>query len=246
MNHLSTFGAIDIGNTRIKTALFQNNELMQENYLSDLAQVLEWVKSTQPNFTIISSVKKITEVYLKEVSTITKTFFLDHSLPLPFKNLYQTPTTLGADRLAGIAGAMFFYPQKNCLVFDLGTCITIDFLNEKGEFEGGNISLGMQMRFRALHEFTSKLPYIQPSQKNNLTGKNTEQAIENGVIQGIILEIEGYIEAYKQKYTDLQVILCGGDTEYFADKIKNTIFAVPNLNLWGLYQILQYNVVQNN
>ncbi len=237
------YATIDIGNTRIKAGIFANNELVQENYFSDSAQLYAWLKDIKPTFSIVSAVKNFSDVYLREMSSFTKVYVLNHELSIPFKNLYQTPKTLGADRLASIAGAMYLYPQKNCLVFDLGTCITADFLNKNAEFLGGNISLGMMTRFRALHEYTAKLPWLQATDKITLTGSNTEKAIENGVIQGIIWELKGCIEAYKQKYTEIEVVFCGGDADFFMNFLPNlNIISLPNINLWGLYYILKTNV----
>ncbi|TAE75064.1 MAG: type III pantothenate kinase [Bacteroidetes bacterium] len=237
------YATVDIGNSRIKTGIFIEDKLTEENYFSELAEVDIWVKKTKPNFTIFSSVKNISSPYLKEMESITNVYVLNHDLPIPFKNLYQTPKTLGSDRLASVAGAMYLYPHKNCLVFDLGTCITSDFINKNAEFLGGNISLGMLMRFRALHEYTAKLPWLQATDKITLTGNHTEQAIENGVIQGIVWEMKGCIEAYRQKYSEVEIIFCGGDADFFIEFFKEiNVNSLPNINLWGLYFILKSNL----
>lgn len=241
--NLQKYAAIDVGNSRIKVGIFEENQLVEENYFSDLSQINDWIRKIKPTATIFSAVKNISEVYLKEMKSLTNVYVLNHALSIPFKNLYESPKTLGADRLASTAGAIYLYPNKNCLVFDLGTCITADFINDKSEFIGGNISLGMMMRFRALHEYTAKLPWLQATNKVTLTGKNTEEAIENGVIQGIFWEIKGCINAYKELYPEIEIIFCGGDADFLIDFFVDLdVKSMPNINLWGLYSILKYNI----
>lgn len=244
--NIKKYATIDVGNTRIKAGIFENNNLIEENYFADLSEINTWIRELNPVAIIFSAVKNISEVYLKEMASLTEVYVLNYSLPIPFKNLYQSPKTLGADRLASIAGANYLYPNKNCLVFDLGTCITADFINENSEFIGGNISLGMMMRFRALHEYTAKLPWLEATNIVTLTGKNTEEAIENGVIQGIVWEIKGCIEAYKSLYPSIEIIFCGGDADFLIDFFGDSkVKSLPNINLYGLYFILQMNMEKN-
>jgi type III pantothenate kinase len=171
-----------------------------------------------------------------------KKFILRHTLPLPITNHYATPATLGVDRLAGACGARQMFPGSNCLVIDAGTCITYDFLDAGGSYLGGGISPGLHMRFQAVHTFTKKLPLVQAVDNINLIGNSTEQCIQSGVIHGVLEEVQGIIRQYREKFEDLKVILCGGDTHFFENQLKASIFAVPELVLSGLNSILIYNV----
>ena len=160
---------------------------------------------------------------------------------VPIKNLYETPETLGCDRLAAAVGADLLYPESNILIVDFGTAITIDLVTAAGEFKGGNISPGAMTRFRALHDYTSKLPLRSLSDDTMLISTNSNQAVESGVINGIVYEIEGYITRLSQDYEDLKIIFTGGDGNFFAKRLKNTIFAIYDLVVYGLNRILEYN-----
>ena len=161
---------------------------------------------------------------------------------LPFKNLYLDKETLGFDRIAAAAGAQALFPGENIIIIDAGTAITIDVVTKEGQFIGGNISPGVDMRFKALNEFTSKLPLVKIEGETGITAKTTEDAIRFGVFNGIKYEMDGYIDAFNQIYENLKVILTGGDHKYFDKKLKNSIFADSNLTLKGLNKILQFNV----
>jgi len=167
---------------------------------------------------------------------------LDNQTPLPIKNNYQTPETLGKDRLAAVTGAYQLYPGQNVLVIDAGTAVTYDFINHKGEYAGGSISPGLTMRFRALHTFTTRLPLLQAEEISYLTGCNTRESILSGVMNGLRIEIDGIIDQYSILWPSFQVILTGGDAKYFEKILKNSIFASPNLVITGLKLILDYNL----
>ena len=170
-------------------------------------------------------------------------FFIDLNeyTNIPIKNLYDSKSTLGKDRLAAVIGANNFYPKSNVLVIDMGTAITFDFINKKDQYLGGSISPGLEMRFSALNHFTGKLPLLKKNEKFSLIGSNTESAIISGVQNGIIFEIDSYINNIKKEYEDLKTILTGGDAIFFDKKLKNTIFVDLNLNFIGLNTILEYN-----
>lgn len=161
---------------------------------------------------------------------------LSHTTPVPIRNLYETPQTLGSDRLAGAVGASCLFPHDNVIVFDFGTAITIDFI-QNNCFLGGNISPGLQTRFRALQYFTQRLPLCAASDQELLMGRNTKEAIEAGVQIGILAEVESYLSRYKE----YKVLFTGGDAFYFAKKIKSPIFVVRNLIVVGLNAIVEYN-----
>ena len=182
---------------------------------------------------IYAEISNIIEVYSAEV--------LSEKTPLPIINSYKTPLTLGKDRLAAVVGASVLYPGKDVLVFDAGTCLTIDFINSDKEYVGGRISPGIEMRYNALHTFTDKLPLIK-SEKNTLViGNDTKTSIISGVQQGILAEVKTIISEYKIQNTDTVFVFTGGDSFYFEKELKNSIFANPNLVLIGLNEILDYN-----
>jgi type III pantothenate kinase len=235
---------VDWGNTFIKAGWF-SGEILQENFTQwQESDLIHWIHQQKPDFTLISSVNRMDENFLKKIQSHTQYLLLQSDTLLPIQNRYDTPHTLGMDRLAAAVGAFELYPERNCLIIDAGTCITFDFLDSEGNFQGGNISLGLQMRFKALHEFTAKLPLINPDEftEATLTGKSTKEAIFNGVVQGIIGETLHIIDEYRQKFEDLAVLVCGGDYRFFETRLKVPIFAIPNLTLVGLNRILSYNV----
>ena len=164
------------------------------------------------------------------------------STDLPIRNNYLTPRTLGLDRLASAVGAWTLFPDKELLVIDAGTAITFDLIEKGGTFVGGNISVGLQSRFRALHEFTDKLPLVQVTEDYPLVGRTTSEAIQSGIIHGMTLEIDGMIGLMKKKYPEIQPVLTGGDALFFERRLKSPIFVKSEITLIGLNRILEYNV----
>jgi type III pantothenate kinase len=236
--------AIDIGNTRTKLGIFQNDELvLKETWDSlELTKLKEWLYNHPVEKIILSTVANINE----EINDYFNSHFyyiqLTEKTSLPVKNLYETPETLGKDRLAAVAGAFELFPSQNCLVIDAGTCITLDLLNEEGEYLGGNITPGIEMRFKAMHHFTARLPLVERKMQKNWIGKSTETAMRNGGQLGTILEVKAFIRMCRRKYKGLNVILTGGDADFFAKNLKTKIFANQNLVLIGLNKILKHNV----
>jgi len=170
---------------------------------------------------------------------------LDHSTPIPLENRYRTPDTLGYDRIAAAVGAYTICPGKNVLVIDAGTAITYDIVTSEGAFVGGNISTGLEIRFKSLNKYTNRLPQLErPEEKPGLLGSSTREAIQSGIVNGLLFEVDGFIEAFKRKYPKLQVVLTGGDAKYFEGKLKSSIFVDLNLNLIGLNRILEHNAAQ--
>ena len=238
---------IDIGNTKTKYALFEGDNLVlvksvEDNILiNDLTNVSGIGQITSA---IISSVKDENlqvEEFLKQRNI--KTIVLTHKTPLPFINKYATPETLGKDRIALAAAAQKLYPGNNVLIIDAGTSITYDFVTKKNEYLGGGIAPGLYMRFKSLHTFTAKLPLINPDEEKwpDLVGNTTEKAILSGVMNGILQETDGIINAYKEVFGDVVTVLSGGDYKYFDKRLKNSIFARPNLVLEGWLEILNFN-----
>lgn len=238
---------IDIGNTFTKTAVFQEDIIIWKKTSSKLTIEIfyEIFSKYDVKSCIISNVRENIFQFEDFLKSKMHVFVLDHKTPLPFINLYSTPNTLGRDRMAGIAAAAKIFPKKNVLVIDAGTSITYDFINSKNEYLGGGISLGLSMRFKALNEFTGKLPLIKFNDDDinipKLIGQNTETSILSGVVIGFVKEIEGIINDYKSLNNQLKIIVTGGDHKYFDKLLKYKTFAAPYLVLNGLKGILDFN-----
>lgn len=235
---------IDIGNSVAKLAVFDSNEMVEIRHCSNqtLDQLPDLCNRYAIKKGILSSVITLNEKCRKQLDELKIPIIeLSYRTPVPIKNLYQTPQTLGMDRLAAVVGANALKPGHPLLVIDAGTCITYDFIDGKGQYHGGNISPGKRMRFKALHSFTDKLPEICPEGETPAYGQTTETAIRSGVIHGIEFEIMGYISHLMKNYPELLVFLTGGDEFSFETNLKNTIFADGLLVLKGLNRILTYN-----
>ncbi len=238
----------DFGNTRLKCAVFNNSSIVEiislDNDNDDTIKGL--LNKYQPQKTILSSVIDHNINVEKILSSVSSFHKLSHLSKFPFASAVSKPETIGADRLALAAGAVYFHPQKNNLVIGLGTCITFNFINKYNQFLGGSISPGMEMRFKSLQTFTAKLPLIKPDLSAigtgfPLTGYDTKTNILSGVLLGMAKEIDGIIMDYAEKFSNFNVLLTGGDAPYFARHIKSKIFADPDLIFKGLYAISEYN-----
>jgi type III pantothenate kinase len=237
---------VDIGNTLTKLAIFRNSEIIYIDSVELLKPELIgqlYIQFPEITQSFISSVSDIPEnIRIALTKKGKKANTLDSKTKLPFSIKYKTPDTLGKDRIAAVAGAYSIYPFKNVLVIDAGTAITYELLNSKAEYLGGNISPGLDMRYRALNHFTAKLPLLTRQQEFSLIGESTSEAIINGVQNGLIFEIEGYIRELKNTYPELITIITGGNSQFFEYKLKKSIRVLPNLTLIGLNAILEYNV----
>ncbi len=235
---------IDVGNTYIKLAVYSKNKLIKR--LS--ANQDEFEKSIQDIFKsytidkgIVSSVGRLPKSAINALKKSTALLELNHNTKVPFKNLYATPKTLGVDRIALVSASVEQFPKNNVLIIDAGSCITYDFVNSKNEYLGGAISPGIRLRYKALHNFTANLPLLAKRQPKILIGNSTKTSIHSGVVFGIIKEIEGIVNEYETKYSDLTVILTGGDAKFLSKRLKSSIFANSNFLLEGLNYILEYN-----
>lgn len=236
---------IDVGNTLLKLAVFDSDVLFhkknckKKEFLTILSEVSEvYSKITH---CIVSSVGDFTKRELSKLEECYSVVVLTNLTKVPFRNLYETPKTLGVDRIALVSAAAVGYPDRNVLIIDAGSCVTYDFLNIANEYLGGAISLGLSMRYSALNSFTAKLPYLEANTPKNLIGNSTAASIHSGVTQGLLYEIDGFIEDYKTNYTDLTIILTGGDAHFLRDSLKSDIFANSNFLLEGLNFILEHN-----
>jgi type III pantothenate kinase len=236
---------IDVGNSHIKVGFFEQEkpvEFLQTDTQKELIRMLE---KRPADYAIVCSVTKSAEVIQEILSNyVRRAFALTHQLPVPVENYYQTPETLGMDRLAGVVGASVFFPGESSLVIDAGTCLKYDFLDTGRHYRGGSISPGLRMRFQAMHQFTASLPLLSPEPKPPLTGTDTFGAMQSGVLNGVIAEINGITERYREAFPGCRVLLTGGDAAFFETHLKFPIFAAPKLVLVGLNRILQYNVYQ--
>ena len=235
---------IDSGNSAAKVGIFDQQKLVGKFTFVVLEELYSFVRSASYENLLISSVNADTQEIASRAVVDGKKFILTKGLPLPVNNLYATPDTLGMDRLAGVCGALELFPGSNNLVIDAGTCITYDFVDKERNYRGGSISPGLNMRFRAVHTFTAKLPLVSPERHVKLIGDTTQASIQSGVVNGLLAEIEGIIRLYKEKFPGLRVILCGGDAGFFENQLKASIFASPELVLVGLNSILIHNVNQ--
>jgi type III pantothenate kinase len=233
---------IDIGNSSLKAA-FSEGIKLGEVFKYDGDDAIGFVKGIIqkdiPEALVVSSVRGDKAELLEKLETIfEKVAVVGINASIPIKSYYSTPETVGADRIAASAGAGILFPGKKCIIFDFGTALTIDFTDEYGNFSGGNISLGLSTRFKALNFYTDKLPLLTIPENIGEIGESTPSAIENGIILGMINEVEGYI----RKYPDYIIIFTGGDSNYFAIKLKSPIFVIYNLVLTGLARIAENNV----
>jgi type III pantothenate kinase len=233
----------DFGNTRQKYAVFKNADLQEVILLSDTGPetISEVINRHHPDKTILSSVINHDPEVEKRLSAASAFHLLSHLTKLRFTTPVGNPSSIGADRLALVAAAVDLFPGRNNLAIALGTCITYNFINSSHAFLGGGISPGMEMRFRSLKEYTAKLPLVKEDWNFPLVGYNTVTNITSGVILGMAKEIDGFIDAYAEKYNNFNVLLTGGNSGYFVPHLKNKIFADQNLIFKGLYAISECN-----
>jgi len=235
---------IDIGNTLQKIAVFSNDEMVYCQSFPVISKTIlvDIYNQFTLKYSIISSVTDWDVEIEKFLKENTQMIQYSHETKLPITLLYQNSGTLGLDRIANAVGAATLFPNKNVLSIQAGTCLVLDFVNQKGEYLGGSISPGMKMRFEALHEKTKKLPLLKAySSYPGFQGNDTFHSIHCGVINGMRYEINGFIEDYSAKYENLTVLLTGGDANYLQKLIKNTIFAASNVVMKGLNEIIKYN-----
>lgn len=239
---------IDIGNTFIKLAVFKGSEMV--SFTSTKGEPIQVITDfCISNPLIKNSILSSVTNYDKEINNYLTTRYghvvFSHSTPVPIVNTYQSPTTLGLDRLAAAVGAKYLFPASNVLVIDAGTAITFEMINHTGEYLGGAISPGILTRYRALNTFTGKLPLLEPVDETPLIGTTTETCIHTGIMNGIVAETDGIISRYNAAFSNLMVVITGGDYKYFDKRLKIKTFAAPNLVLEGLNQILAFNIETN-
>ena len=235
---------LDIGNNYFKIGIYKNSDLIY--FFSDNSSKIESAinnvlsKYNDLSCAIISNVSSINTVDLFDSYKI-RVLQLNSTFNFPFKIQYKTPLTLGNDRLALAAAASLLYPKSNKVIIDVGTCITIDFIDYNNNFYGGSISPGIDMRYKSLNNYTANLPLLEISDKFSYPGDSTENSIHSGVIGGVCNEIKGFIKNISSKHDDVKVILTGGNAKFLSKTLKITIFANQNFILDGLNSILNLN-----
>jgi len=242
---------VDIGNTLTKIAVFNNKSLVEVQAFEGVKveNIQQLLVKWQIENAIISSVSEEIDD-LEDLLRSSCTYFrFSVDLPLQIKNQYKTPKTLGLDRLAAVVGVEVLFKGKNSLIIDSGSCITYDFVDSHGNYKGGSISPGINMRFKSVHTFTSRLPLVEADFNfNDSYGMDTRSAILSGIQSGVYYEVLGFVQAYKSHYPNLNIVLCGGDVKFFDTRLKSSIFAdavktESNLVLIGLNEVIyQQNV----
>ena len=229
---------VDIGNSRTKIAVFDGEQLSQKQVFNNIDDLRKFLSDKSFDHSIVSTVSSSPP----SLPVKGKQIQLTSTLGFPITISYDTPQTLGVDRIAAACGAFQLFPGEDCLVIDMGTCITYDLLSAKGVYEGGAIAPGVKMRFNAMNHFTARLPLAEPIADAPLTGKSTIASMQSGVINGVLEEIKGFISRYQSRYPGLRTVACGGDLVFFENSIKPSIFAAPDLVLIGLNRILLHHI----
>lgn len=237
---------IDQGNSRCKLALFeQPGDPVRETTLQDLdaAALDAFLEGRRPDAAILSTVRQEDTTLLDAIRGRVGRFVrFDVNTPQPLRVAYGSPQTLGLDRLAVAVGAWSLKPGHDLFIIDAGTSVTFDLVTADGTYRGGNIAPGIRLRLEALHEKTGRLPLVEPTLPFDAFGTDTQTAIRAGVMQGLVYEVQGYLHAFKQHYPNLFAFLTGGDSIYFAERLKSDIFVCKNLVLTGLNAILDEHV----
>ena len=237
---------IDVGNTRIKGAVFEGAILL-EIFVFTKIELQKNIENILKNFEkvsdlVVSSVGDVEKLSFLAFDNVLKVHFISNTDPFPFQNKYATPQTLGIDRIVLAAGATLQFPNQNRLVIDAGTCVTYDFIDQDNNYLGGAIAPGLRLRYESLHNYTAKLPLLALENPENLIGNSTSDSIHSGVVNGLVYEIDGFINEYRARYLNFIIILTGGDTDFLAKRLKNTIFANSNFLLESLNQTFQYKI----
>jgi len=238
---------IDVGNTFVKLAVFNEREIVfikRIEVLNIRESIIQLKKKYKKiDNAIISSVGKLESGDIEYIDKHFNLLVLNAKTKLPFLNKYKTPNTLGIDRIALVSASVNEFPKNNTLIIDAGTCITYDFVTSKNEYLGGAISPGIRMRYKSLNNLTANLPLLKTETPNSIIGISTNESIHSGVVNGVLNEIDGVISGYKLKFSDLTVILTGGDANFLSKQLKSSIFANSNFLLEGLNYILQFNII---
>lgn len=237
---------IDVGNTRIKAAVFEGSTVL-ETFVFEKKELEKKIENILKKFQncsdlVVASVGNVEKQSFLAFENQLNVHFLTYEDVFPFINRYATPKTLGIDRMVLASGATLQFPKQNRLVIDAGTCITYDFIDEFDNYLGGAISPGLRLRYETLHNYTARLPLLALEEPESYIGNTTAEAIHSGVVNGFVYEIDGFIDEYRANFSNFIIILTGGDTDFLAKRLKNTIFANSNFLLESLNQTFQYKI----
>jgi len=236
---------IDIGNSKVKFFLFENNKTIHKEICDnqDFKKTLDSISNKNNIKNVISSsVSSNYDLYIEESLNNSKyTSLSNDNLLIPFKNNYKTKKSLGQDRIALVSSAIYNYPNQDSLIIDLGTCITYDFVDSNKTYHGGAISPGFKLRYSSLNTYTSNLPLLELEETENIIGSTTNESIHSGIYNGVIAEVNNYIDLLKKEYPQLNVIIVGGFSKFLLNRIKNAIFANQDFLAQGLNYIINYN-----
>jgi type III pantothenate kinase len=238
--------AFDIGNSSTKVGTFEHDILVKRESkpFDHTFAALRSANFETPDYVVIASVTRSHNSLIQYFESLRiPVLELTHTTPLPFVNAYRTPETLGKDRLASAAGAHQLYPGETCLIIDAGTCLKYDMIDAKGVYLGGNIAPGIQMRIDAMQHFTAKLPSVPKEWPSNNIGNDTKTALQNGALQGALLEVQGFIALYKKQFGNIKVLFSGGDASFLHPHLSDeSITLQPDIVLYGLNHILKHTL----
>lgn len=244
LDQKAMFLGVDIGNTRTKIAVYEKDNILEvvfsptEKFHEKIFEIAQ--KNPSLDEIVLASVGFLKEEQVEILSKKFKLYRISHNDKFPFINKYGTPSTLGIDRMVLAAGAQLMHPNENVLVIDVGTCITYDFISKESEYLGGAISPGFDLRFKSLNDYTAKLPRLQLEGEAPLIGSSTTTSIQSGVVNGLIAEIDGIIDLYREKNNTLTIILTGGDAKFLSMQLKNSIFVHSFFLLESLNRLYHY------
>lgn len=242
MEHPRTELVIDVGNSRIKLGFFRNGQITEQRSITheDQAALALVLERTAPDRIAFGSVGKPDPELMARLEAVAPVISITGASPSPVRTSYADPRRLGVDRLANMVGAAALFPRRAVLAIDLGTCITYDLVDELAVHRGGLISPGMRMRARAMHAYSARLPEVDPPEDSPFPGIDTAGSLAAGIHHGLLMELRGFIDEFRQQHPGLAVVLTGGDALRFGRAMKSGIFAHPSLTLLGLHALLHF------
>ncbi|OEK06983.1 type III pantothenate kinase [Roseivirga misakiensis] len=233
---------IDFGNTNIKCAVFDTDHLRDTQTFKEISDVRAYINDHIYYQIGVCSVSHDPATIKAKIPELENALFLNHKTKTPLQINYNTPNTLGMDRLAAAVGGQALFPDTPLMIIDIGTCITYDYVSATGTYEGGIISPGIELRYKSMNDYTKNLPLLHDLDSESFIGKSTRSSMTSGVINGIAAEIQSHISQLLLNNADLKVIMTGGGSKTFESKIKSDIFVSLEIVLVGLNRVLEYNV----
>ena len=232
---------VDAGNTNIKLGHFEHEQLIGVTRYgsNEFHSLKERIKVHAPDFIVVSSV--VADHLAQEILESHQGMIVSPTTPIPIANTYQTPETLGMDRLCNAVGVAARMESEYGVSIDIGTCIKFDIVGKNEGYLGGSIAPGIDLRYKSLNDYTEKLPLLSNKSQTSVVGKDTKTSMQSGVMNGMRAEIEGLVSYYESQFQSLTFFVTGGDANFFDIQGKNNIFAVENLTLYGLFEIYKHN-----